>query len=111
MGRRTPRRRIDDRFAWPLFDSRIRRPLHARGLPATLLTGLEALLDQGQEHLLFLVRLFLLDPHLPPEQVGLLKDGAEANVLPAGTETVRGLGRWLNGILARVHTKRIAPLE
>ncbi|MBV5272713.1 MAG: AraC family transcriptional regulator [Lamprocystis purpurea] len=83
--------------------SYFRRPLHERGLPATLPTGLEAVLDQGQEHLLFLVQLFLLDQHLPPEQAGLLKAGAEANLLPAGTETVRGLGCWLNGILARVH--------
>jgi AraC-like DNA-binding protein len=79
------------------------RPLHERGLPATLPTGLEAVLDQGQEHLLFLVQRLLLRQHLPPEQVDLLEAGAAARVLPAGAETVRGLGLWLNGLLARVH--------
>ncbi|AUB84828.1 AraC family transcriptional regulator [Candidatus Thiodictyon syntrophicum] len=83
--------------------SYFRRPLHERGLPATLPTGLEAMLDQGQEHLLFLVQRSLLCRHLPPEQVELLEAGAAARVLPACAETVRGLGRWLNGILARVH--------
>ena len=83
--------------------SYFRRPLHERGLPATLPTGLEAVLDQGQEHLLFLVQRFLLNQHLPPEQVELLEAGAAARVLPARAETVRGLGRWLNGVLARVH--------
>jgi len=79
------------------------RPLHERGLPATLPTGLEAVLDQGQEHLLFLVQRLLLRQHLPPEQVELLEAGAAARVLPACAETVRGLGLWLNGLLARVH--------
>jgi AraC-like DNA-binding protein len=84
--------------------SYFRRSLHERGLPATLPTGLEAVLDQGQEHLLLLLRLSLLRRVLPPAQAGLLEAGAAAQVLPASSATLRALGRWLNGFLARVHS-------
>jgi AraC-like DNA-binding protein len=83
--------------------SYFRDSLHERGLPATLPTGLEAVIDQGQEQLLLLLRLSLLRRILPPAQAERLEEGAAAHVLPASSTTLRALGRWLNGILTRVH--------
>jgi AraC family transcriptional regulator, ethanolamine operon transcriptional activator len=83
--------------------SYFRRPLHEQGLPATLPAGLEAVLDQGQEHLLLLVHLALLRQILPVERASRLEAGAAARVLPASRQATQGLGRWLNALLARVH--------
>ncbi|HYN77975.1 MAG TPA: hypothetical protein VES73_09295 [Lamprocystis sp. (in: g-proteobacteria)] len=74
--------------------SYFRRPLHERGLPATLPTGLEAVLDQGQEHLLFLVQRLLLRRHLPPEQVELLEAGPRHACCPP---VPRPSGAWVVG--------------
>lgn len=78
-------------------------PLHERGMPATLPTGLEAVLDQGQAHLLLLVHLSLLREIFPAEQAFLLEAGAAARLLPASGQSLVDLGNWLNGLLARVH--------
>ena len=82
------------------------RPLHERGLPATLPGGAEAVLEAGQEHIMVLIRQTLLRQHLSSERVAALERAAYSRLLPTSAETLAGLGTWLMGLLTRTH---VAP--
>ena len=79
------------------------RPLHERGLPATLPGAAEAVLDAGQRHIMVLLRQSLLRRLLSAEQVALLESAARTRVLPAHRSGLATLGHWLDGLLARTH--------
>jgi AraC-like DNA-binding protein len=79
------------------------RPLHERGLPATLPGAAEAVLEAGQEHIMILLRQSLLRRYLSVERVAALESAAAAHLLPACTKTVTRLGAWLTELLARTH--------
>jgi AraC-like DNA-binding protein len=79
------------------------RPLHERGLPATLPGAAEAVLDAGQRHIMVLLRVSLLRRLLSAEQVALLESAARTRVLPAHRSALATLGHWLDGLLARTH--------
>jgi AraC-like DNA-binding protein len=81
------------------------RPLHERGLPATLPGGAEAVLESGQEHIMVLMRQDLLRRCLHPERVAALEGAAASRLLPASPKTVVALGVWLMGLLARTHAE------
>jgi AraC-like DNA-binding protein len=83
--------------------SYFKRPLHERGLPATLPGAAEAVLDAGQRHIMVLLRLSLLRRLMSAEQVALLEAAARTRVLPAPRGALASLGHRLDGLLTRTH--------
>lgn len=79
------------------------RPLHERGVPASLPGAAEAVLDAGQMHIMVLLRLSLLRRLLSAEQMATIEAAARSHLLPASPIAVGRLGQWLDGILARTH--------
>jgi AraC-like DNA-binding protein len=79
------------------------RPLHERGVPASLPGAAEAVLDAGQRHIMVLLRLSLLRRLLSAEQMAAIEAAARNHLLPASPMAVGRLGQGLDGILARTH--------
>ena len=75
------------------------KPLHEDGLPISMPGGLDALLDSGQEHLILLINLELLQHSLSVETYSALLSMAGNHLLPAARSVMQSIGRWLTNII------------
>jgi AraC-like DNA-binding protein len=73
--------------------------LHEKGIPVSMPGGLDARIDSGQEHLILLVKLELLQRSLSEESYQALVTMAGNRLLPVAYPEIQSLGRWLMKIL------------
>jgi len=73
--------------------------LHDKGLPISMPGGLDALVDSGQEHLILLINLELLQRVLSEESYQALVAMAGNHLLPVARSVIKDLGLCLTGIL------------
>lgn len=75
------------------------KSLHEKGMPISMPGGLDALVDSGQEHLILLIDLELLQRSLSEEPYQALVTMAGNRLLPVAHSKIQSLGRWLTKIL------------
>ncbi|MEA1889255.1 MAG: helix-turn-helix domain-containing protein [Pseudomonadota bacterium] len=75
------------------------KALHETGLPISMPGGLDARIDSGQEHLILLINLELLQRSLSEESYQALVIMARNHLLPVALSEIQSLGRWLMKII------------
>jgi AraC family ethanolamine operon transcriptional activator len=77
-------------------------PCH-RKIPASLPGALDLRIDAGQNHLVVLLDISLLQRVLPSHKATALLRAAAARHIPASTTAIKHLGNWLRQLLEQAH--------